>query len=226
MQSLASRCAACACLLLFACRSSSSDFAESSESASTGSRPAWSLVCSFDSANAGTVPTGFTAWSGEWSIVEDPTSPSPTHALAQTGKSAENVVNMIVMDDVKQADVDLDVKLKTVGGEADQGGGLAWRLHDTRNGYVARLSPVEHNLRIYKLIDGEKKQLQSASVHVTNGWHELRITMHGDTIRGYLDGSGCITARDTTFSAPGKVGLWTRADAQTHFDDLKIGETH
>ena len=226
MRSLASRCAVCACLVFAACRSSSSDSAESEASASANSRSAWSLVCNFDTANAGGLPSGFTPWSGEWSIVEDATAPSPAHALGQAGKSAENVLNMIVMDDVKQADVDLDVKMKAVGGEIEQGGGLAWRIHDTRNGYIARLSALEHNFRVYKLIDGEKKQLQSASVHVTPGWHELRITMHGDTIRGYLDGRGCLTAHDTTFSAPGKVGLWSRADAQTHFDDLKIGEPH
>jgi hypothetical protein len=238
MRGFASRSAVCILLALTSCRSSRSDLAESAdnsrdaESADTagaespGSKSAWSLVCNFDSASAGTIPTGFTPRSGEWSIVEDATAPSPAHALAQTGKSDNNSLNLIVMDDVKQADVELDVKIKAVAGETEQGGGVGWRIHDAKNGYFARISPLEHTFRVYKFIDGEKKQLQSSTVQVTPGWHELRIAMHGDSIRGYFDGRSCITAHDTSFTAAGKVGLWTKSDAQTRFDDLKVGEVH
>jgi hypothetical protein len=128
------------------------------------------------------------------------------------------------MDDVKQADVELVVKMKAVSGENDQGGGLAWRISDGKNYYLARFNPLEHNLRVYKVIDGERKQLKSATVQVTAGWHELRITMHGDTIRGYIDGRGYVTANDASFKSAGRVGLWTKSDAETRFDDLKIGE--
>jgi hypothetical protein len=227
MRESRARCAACAVLLLAACRSTNSDLDEASAAEAPGSRSTWSLVCNFDSASAGSVPSGFTPRSGEWSIVEDATAPSPTHALAQTGRSTDgNALNLIVMDDVKQSDVELDVKMKAVAGEAEQGGGLGWRIHDAKNGYFARVSPLEHTLRVYKFIDGEKKPLQSASVQVAPGWHELRITMHGDTIKGYFDGRSCLTAHDTSFTAPGKVGLWTKSDAQTRFDDLKVGEPH
>ena len=139
---------------------------------------------------------------------------------------SESAFNLVWMDDVKQADVDLAVKIKSAAGEIDQGGGLAWRVHDARNYYVARYNPLEHNLRIYKVIDGERKQLQSANVPLSSGWHDLRVTMRGDTIRTYIDGSPYATARDSSFVGAGKVGLWTKSDAQTHFDDLRIGELH
>jgi hypothetical protein len=208
---------------LAACRSSS-ELAESSAAESANAKGTWSLVCNFDSVATGVVPTGFTPRSGEWSVVEDTTAPSPMHAFAQTGKNTESAANLVLMDDVKQADIELSVKLKPVAGETEQGGGLAWRVHDTRNYYMARFNPLEKNFRVFKVIDGERKQLQSASVQLSPGWHEMRITMHGDTIKGYIDGRGYLTARDSSFGAPGKVGLWTRADAQTRFDDLKIGD--
>jgi hypothetical protein len=211
---------------LGACRSSSSETLDNPAAEPASAKAAWSLVCNFDTVAPGTVPTGFSPRSGDWSVVDDPTAPSPTHALGQIGKSGENAFNLVVMDDVKQSDVELAVKMKAVAGDTDQGGGLAWRISDPKNYYLARFNPLERNFRIYKVIDGERKQLQSASVQVTPGWHELRVTMRGDTIKASIDGHGTVTARDTSFSAAGKVGLWTKSDAQTRFDDLKIGDVH
>jgi hypothetical protein len=220
-----SACAILASALVGACKSAASD-ADGSESAATNSKSTWSLVCNFDAATPGSLPSGFSISSGEWSVVEDPTAPSPTHAIAQTGKAAESAFNLVLMDDVKQADVDLAVRLKPSAGDIDQGGGLAWRVHDARNYYVARYNPLEHNFRVYKVIDGERKQLQSASVQLSAGWHDMRVTMHGETIRAYIDGNPYLSAHDASFVGAGKVGLWTKSDAQTHFDDLRVGELH
>jgi hypothetical protein len=219
-------CALCACLLSVACKSNSSESLETTAAEAASAKAAWSVVCNFDTASPGSVPTGFSPRSGDWSVVDDATAPSPSRALAQTSKSAESAFNLLVMDDVKQSDVELAVKLKAVAGDADQGGGLAWRISDAKNYYLARFNPLERNFRLYKVIDGERKQLQTANVPAVAGWHELHVTMRGDTIKASIDGHGTVTARDTSFSAAGKVGLWTKADAQTHFDDLKVGEAH
>jgi hypothetical protein len=226
MRCFSASCALCACLCFAACRSNSSETLDERAAEPASAKAAWSLVCNFDTAAAGSVPTGFSPRSGDWSVVDDATAPSPTRALAQTAKSTESAFNLVVMDDVKQADVELAVKMKAVAGDTDQGGGLAWRISDAKNYYLARFNPLERNFRIYKVIDGERKQLQSTNVQTVAGWHELRVTMRGDTIKASIDGHGTVTARDTSFSAAGKVGLWTKSDAQTHFDDLKVGEVH
>lgn len=192
--------------------------------ANAAQRSGWSVVCNFDAAAVGAVPTGFTKKSGEWSVVEDASSPSPTRALAQTAKSQASTFNLVLLDDVKQADVDLWVKLKPVTGEEDQGGGLVWRTNDAKNYYLARWNPLEKNFRVYKVVDGERKQLDSAKVDVGSGWREMRVTMRGESIKGWLDGRALLSARDSTFPEAGKVGLWTKSDAQTYFDDLKVGE--
>jgi Domain of Unknown Function (DUF1080) len=50
-------------------------------------------------------------------------------------------------------------------------------------------------------------------------WQELRVEVKGNGIRGFLNGKLVVEARDDTFSA-GKVGLWTKADSVTCFDNV------
>jgi hypothetical protein len=39
-----------------------------------------------------------------------------------------------------------------------------------------------------------------------------------------LNGKKQLEASDDTFPLPGQIGLWTKADAQTYFDAVEIGE--
>lgn len=176
----------------------------------------------FDRAVVQSMPSGLTALSGTWMVVDDPTSPSRPRAFASTGTAAGDPYHLVLLDDVRVAEVELTVKLRAVAGDEEQGGGLVWRAKDARNFYMARWNPRERNLRLYEVIDGEKRQLATENVRVEPGWHELRITAKGEQMRCYLDGRAYLHAKDASFLEPGKVGLWTRGDARTHFDDLAI----
>ena len=44
----------------------------------------------------------------------------------------------------------------------------------------------------------------------------------GDRFEVSLNDDVLFSATDDTFSQEGKVGLWTKADSLTHFDDLAI----
>ena len=79
--------------------------------------------------------------------------------------------------------------------------------------------------RVYKVVKGRRSQLHSAKIKGSPGWHRLRITMKGDHIECYYDGKKYLDVKDQTFGSPGRVGLWTKADAQTHFDDFRVTET-
>ena len=46
--------------------------------------------------------------------------------------------------------------------------------------------------------------------------------MHGNKIRCLYDGDVYLEVEDSTFQGSGKVGLWTKADAVTEFDDLIV----
>jgi hypothetical protein len=92
------------------------------------------------------------------------------------------------------------------------------------NYYLARMNPLEDNFRFYKVVDSKRTQLVTKEgLKVPAGeWHALAVTQVGDRIECRLDGKPCLEARDKTFPNAGKVGLWSKADAQTHFDDLVI----
>jgi len=158
-----------------------------------------------------------------WEVTADPTAPSPPHVLQQ--RSSDRVgsrFNLAVMDTTDYQDLELEVKLEAIAGTLDQGGGLVWRYQDADDYYVARVNPLERNFRVYRVVKGSRTQLQSATVSMERGtWHTMRVTAKGDRMECYFDGKRYLDARDRTF-ARGKIGLWTKADAVTAFDDLRV----
>ncbi|MFO1076819.1 MAG: hypothetical protein U1E73_03735 [Planctomycetota bacterium] len=122
------------------------------------------------------------------------------------------------------ADLMLGVDLRAVSGTEDQGGGLAWRAQDAANYYCARWNPLEDNLRLYKVVDGERTMLAGTELTATrDGWHRLEVEMRGTRVKVAFDGRWLLAADDTTFAAAGRYGLWTKADASTAFDALVVG---
>ena len=138
--------------------------------------------------------------------------------------------NLCVAEDTRYKDVDITVAFKPLAGKADQGGGLVWRYRDANNYYIARMNPLEDNYRVYKVVAGKRLQLGTKEgLKVPTGpageWHTLRVKMEGDHIECYLDGQKQLDAKDPTFPDAGKVGLWSKADAQSYFDDLTLVST-
>jgi predicted DNA-binding transcriptional regulator AlpA len=179
----------------------------------------------------GKVPKGWKAektGKGEgsiWRIVEDNTAPSKTGVvLAQTAESPNAVFNICVAEDTNLQDLELGVAFKAIHGKNDQGGGLVWRYQDANNYYIARMNPLEDNYRVYKVVDGRRHQLATQEgIKVPAGeWHRLKIVQQGGHIECFLDGDKKLDVKDDTFPKPGKIGLWTKSDAQTYFDDLRV----
>jgi hypothetical protein len=146
--------------------------------------------------------------------------------FAQSAESEKAVFNLCVLGDAKFKDVELTVAFKAVAGDTDQGGGVVWRYKDANNYYVARFNPLEDNYRVYKVVDGKRVQLETAEKIVAEAgkWHTLRVTMKGDAITCALNGKTHLEVKDATFAGAGAVGLWTKADARTSFDDFRAAE--
>src|SRR6266568_5069345 len=185
----------------------------------------------FNKDDAGKVPAGWTAdktGKGEgsvWKVVEDDTAPSKSgYVLAQTAASPGAMFNLCVADKPTLKDVEVSVSFKAVKGEKDQGGGIVWRYQDANNYYVARMNPLEDNYRLYHVVGGKRTQIAGKEeLKVPTGeWHTLKIEMAGDRIECYLDGKKEIEFKDSTITKEGKVGLWSKADAQTYFDAFKV----
>jgi 3-keto-disaccharide hydrolase len=184
----------------------------------------------FDKASLDKLPAG---WKGEqtgkgssvWKVVADDTAPSKTgFVLAQTTADRDALFNLCVAEDTSYQDVEITVAFKAVKGEKDQGGGVVWRYQDADNYYIARMNPLEDNFRVYKVVAGKRApEFQNAEVKAKAGeWHTLKVTMKGDQIECSFDGKKYLEVKDDTFTKPGKVGLWTKADAQTYFDDFQV----
>ena len=163
-----------------------------------------------------------------WQVVADPTAPSKPNVLALTEThNYDSTFNLAIADGTSYKDVDLSVRVKPVSGSEDQGGGPIWRCRDENNYYISRFNPLESNFRVYFVKNGRRKQLKSARVDTHPGtWYTLRVTMVGDHIVCYLDGRKLLEATDDTFKDAGMVGLWTKSDAVTRFDDLRVQTGH
>jgi hypothetical protein len=187
----------------------------------------------FSKNDLGKVPTGWKATQtgkGEgsvWKVVEDDTAPSKTGvALAQTAKSPGGVFNICVAEDTKYKDVELSVSFKAVAGDEDQGGGFVWHFQDNNNYYICRMNPLEDNYRVYKVVAGKRTQLGGKEgIKIPVGeWHKLKVEVKGNKMEGYLDGKKLWEITDDTYKNAGKVGLWSKADAQSHFDEFTAKE--
>lgn len=179
----------------------------------------------FDADRVDEIPAGIIGTGGDWRVVADDTAPSGDKVLAQQAKSSSNTFNVALFDSMALRDVDISVQLQAIAGRIDQGGGVIWRAQDARNYYIARYNPLEDNYRVYYVKDGRRVQLKSADVSVDpEAWHTLRVEMQGDHIQCFLEGTKYLDVRDATFTQAGTVGLWTKADAQTHFDSLTVQE--
>jgi hypothetical protein len=173
----------------------------------------------FDEDRVGMIARGFTNEVGEWKVVDTPEG----KVLAQTARNPNSVFNVTLASDTNVKDVDISVRLKPIAGEYDQGGGLVWRAKDAKNYYVARNNPLgSGSYNVYKVVDGKRSMLKGVPLQRTEGWHTLRVTMKGDHIECYYDGKKYLDVDDPTFDGAGKIGLWSKSDAQSHFDDLTL----
>lgn len=188
------------------------------------------LVYNFDSDAAGQMPAKFhEALTGQgvqaqWVVEADPSAPSQPNVLAQVSNDKTDYrFPLAVADEGSFQDLDLSVKFKAVSGEVDRAAGLVFRLKDANNYYVVRANTLEGNYRLYRVVAGKRQQFAGANFKVgASEWHELRVECTGNKITCFYDGERKIESTDDTFKEAGKIGLWTKADAVTYFDDLRL----
>jgi len=187
----------------------------------------------FENYIAGQLPEGwsqyYTGQGGtDWKVVDD----MGNKVLAQLYSDNPNGhFNIIVNDAVSMKDMTLNVRLKAVTGKHDQGGGFIWRFTDKNNYYMVRSNPLEDNMVLYKVENGKRTDLPLIDKGRTYGvdvpklgetWHTMKLTVKDDLFTVYLDGNELLKVQDSTFPDAGKIGLWTKADAVTYFDDFEF----
>jgi hypothetical protein len=184
----------------------------------------------FEGIGLGSLPAGVTtALTGSggpvaWSVLDDATAPAGPKVLAQTSSDKTDYrFPLAIFDQPVAADLDAAVRFKPVAGEVDRAAGIALRLSDPNNYYVVRANALEDNVRLYKVVKGQRMQFAGANVKVPSGtWQELRLMAQGNRFEVFLNGKSLYNAIDATLTTAGRVALWTKADSVTHFDDFRI----
>src|SRR3989475_10827434 len=178
----------------------------------------------FDDMKAGVPPPGWTATqtgsgTAKWSVEKDASAPSKPNVLKQSGQGTFPVC---IKNDTNIKDGFVEVKFKPVAGKEDQAGGVIWRAKDSNNYYIARANALEDNVTIYHTINGKRVAFKNINTKVTSGvWHTLRVDFAGNKFTVTFDGSKVIEATDQSFANAGKVGVWTKADSVTLFDEFR-----
>jgi ornithine cyclodeaminase/alanine dehydrogenase-like protein (mu-crystallin family) len=177
----------------------------------------------FDTATRGSLPPGWECGvtgkgTPRWSVETDPTAPSAPQVLQQSGSGT---FPWCVRKDASLADGYVEVKFKPMRGREDQAGGVVWRWTDGNNYYVARANALENNVSLYYTQNGRRNTLKYVNAPVPlNTWHTLRAEFSGTRIRVALNGKVYIELDDAHIKSSGAVGVWTKADSVTAFDDF------
>jgi hypothetical protein len=180
----------------------------------------------FDRDKPGAPPAGWTAGvtgsgTSSWKVEADPGAPSTPNVLRQSGTGA---FPWCVKRDVSIADGFVEVKFRPERGREDQAGGVVWRWKDGDNYYVARANALENNVSLYHTTAGRRNTIKYVDAPVAaNVWHALRVEFAGSRIKVSLDGKAYIELTDNHLSGAGAVGVWTKADSVTAFDDFGYG---
>jgi hypothetical protein len=193
----------------------------------------------FNDLELGRAPKGFsfgltakTGQPGEWLVKEDPAMRERGRFLAQTRPDrTRQRFPLAVLDAVSARDVDASVRFAPISGSVDQAAGLVWRYQDEDNYYIVRANALENNVVLYKVEKGKRTDLPLRGEGRTYGkeatvprgqWSELRVVAQGPVFQVYFNGQKLYEVEDTTFTGAGKVGVWTKADSVTYFDDLTV----
>jgi hypothetical protein len=200
---------------------------------------AQSELIRFDQALPGKLPVDWTAAMTHagapphWEIVRDESAPSPPNVLAQLSRDkTAGRFPLAIWDRALLQDGEVSVAFKAVDGSIDQAAGIVWRSQDSNNYYIARANALENNVVLYKVENGVRtsiapKGLPSRSYGVkhlipSGRWNNLKVTFAGATFAVFLNQERLFEVEDTTFQKPGKIGLWTKADSVTYFDDFTV----
>jgi len=182
----------------------------------------------FDSAQPGSPPTGWTcgvtgAGTPKWTIEADASAPTSPNVLKQSGSGT---FPWCVKNGVAITDGFAEVKFKPVAGREDQAGGIVWRWKDRDNYYIARANALEGNVSLYHTEGGRRMTIKYVDAPVAaQRWHTLRVEFAARHIKVLLDGKSYIEIDDAHISGAGSVGVWTKADSVTVFDDFSYGGT-
>jgi hypothetical protein len=163
-----------------------------------------------------------------WIVEEDPSAPSKSKIVKQSGRAT---YPLLLKNGTNVRNGFVEIQFKAISGSEDRAAGIVWRAKDANNYYVVRANALEDNVVLYKTVEGKRSSLDivgrkggyGVKVPVpSNRWHTLRVEFEGSRFKVDFNGQRLFEVDDQTFSDAGQVGLWTKADSMTLFDQIEI----
>ena len=186
-------------------------------------------VVAIANTEAGTVPTDFKfaltgqGGPGKWIVVNDETSFAGRVIEQSSADRTDYRFPLAIFEPVVAKNIDVSVRFKPIAGRVDQAGGIAVRVLDGDNYYVVRANALEDNVRLYRVVRGRREQIGGKDIKVSsNEWHALGIKAVGEQFTIEFDGKTLFSTSDKTFAGTGRIGLWTKSDSVTRFDQITI----
>ena len=183
-------------------------------------------VVNFDTCTIGQAPPGWTVEGASkapgWQVRKDQSAPTPPYVLAEI--SVDPADSRSILNDLTTRDADVSVRIKPISGREGLAGGVVWRYRDEKNYYAARANSTENTVSVFKVEDGHKIPLFTDVKHPipVNSWSILKVSVRGSRFQVFVDHRRVLEGRDSTFSAPGRVGLWALGDSTIYFDDFRV----
>jgi hypothetical protein len=119
---------------------------------------------------------------------------------------------------------EISVRFQMVGGALDRCAGILFDVKPNGDYLTVRYNGTEDNVVLWTFNNGVRKFVNRAPTLVPlelGTWHTLRISVHGTSLKSWLDDK---PMHDYTLPAPasGKVGVWSKTDSMTEFDDFVV----
>jgi hypothetical protein len=198
------------------------------------------VVINFDKATPGETPPGWSCMTNQgavskWTVVKDTTAPTPPYVFAQISNDADQTrFPVAILNQPVFQNGEISVRIKPMRGKAEQVGGLVWRFRDPHHYYVVRANARENNVALYRVEAGQWKPLRPkgsipnawAVRHTVpaDSWSILKVVFKGPVFSVYFNHRRLFQVEDRSYQGAGQVGLWTKADSLTYFDDFRIAQ--
>lgn len=209
------------------------------------------MVISLAKERAGRPSARFLSVVGDWIITTDAGKPvlqvdgrqwikgQPSAGLAEKARTIYGAKHEEFIDSVKAyayfpysvaKDVpdftngEISMRFRILAGQLDQCAGILFNLKTNGDYLTVRFNGKEDNLVLWTFKNG-KRSFVKKGVHdkkiPLGEWHRMKIAVTGTQLRGYLDDELLL---EYTLAEPvsGKVGVWSKTDSVSQFDDYVV----
>jgi len=160
---------------------------------------------------------------GRWTVVTDATAVDGLAIEHVSTDQHEDRYPLAIYKPLAPENLVIWARFKIISGTM-LSAGLALSVRSPETYYAVSASALEQRVDLLLVANGKVKHIEGASdVSIEKDrWHMLKVTLDDDHFVVALDGRVLFTTYDRGRMKGGRIGLWTREDNVTRFDQIEI----